>query len=117
MLADVVSAVRRLDGAGGGGPYEALLSVDGYYAYQQAAAEGYPVSRQLEALLARVHRASALRERGAGFSTRGGDFVVSVGGNLSLGYHYHDGGGLRPICLDTVAGLTDTPQAVCLLTE
>jgi len=31
-----------------------------------------------------------MREYGAVFSMRGGDFVVSLGGDLSVGYQMHD---------------------------
>jgi uncharacterized linocin/CFP29 family protein len=118
IVADLVAAVEALDAAGIGGPYEAVLAPAGYYTYVQAMAQGgYPAARQLEALLANVHRSLVLRERGAVFSTRGGDFVITVGGDLAVGYRYHDDAAIHLVCLETVGAQTLTPQAVCTLAD
>lgn len=77
---------------------------------------GYPAVRQLETLLAHVPRELVVRERGAVFSTRGGDFVLTVGGDLAVGYRCHDAAGIHLVCLETVGAQILTPAAVCLLT-
>ena len=116
VLADLVKAVEVLDTGGIPGPYEAVLSPARYYAYLQAVDDsGYPTARQLRDVLAGVHRSPVMREAGAVFSTRGGDFVISVGGDLATGYRLHDRDAVHLFCVETVAPQTVTPDAVCLL--
>jgi uncharacterized linocin/CFP29 family protein len=116
VLGDLVKAVEVLDTGGIPGPYEAVLSPARYYAYLQAVDDsGYPTARQLRDVLAGVHRSPVMREAGAVFSTRGGDFVISVGGDLATGYRLHDRDAVHLFCVETVAPQTVTPDAVCLL--
>jgi uncharacterized linocin/CFP29 family protein len=116
VLADLLKAVETLDGAGIPGPYEAVLPPSRYFAYLQAVDDsGYPTARQLRDVLAAVHRASVIREAGAVFSTRGGDFVITVGGDLATGYRLHDRDAVHLYCLETVAPQAVAPEAVCVL--
>ena len=116
LVADLVRAVATLDLNGVPGPYEAVLSSARYYAYLQAVDDnGYPAARQLRDVLARVHRSPVIREAGAVFSTRGDDFVVTVGGDLATGYRLHDRDAVHLFCVETVAPQTITPEAVCRL--
>ena len=116
VLADLVKAVEILDTGGIPGPYEAVLSPPRYYAYLQAVDDnGYPTARQLRDVLKAVHRSPVVREAGAVFSTRGSDFVITVGGDLATGYRLHDRDAVHLFCVETVAPQTVTPQAVCLL--
>lgn len=117
VVVDLLGAVEILDKLGVPGPYEALLSSDRYYAYLRATTDGgYPAARQLARVLGGVHRATAMREAGALFSTRGGDFVVTVGGDLSVGYRAHDQDAVHLFCIETVVGQVVTSKAVCILT-
>jgi uncharacterized linocin/CFP29 family protein len=116
LLVDLLDAVELLDSSGMPGPYEALLSPAGYFAYLKSMSDGgYPAARQLERVLAGVHRSTVLREAGAVFSTRGGDFVITVGGDLSVGYRQHDRDAVHLMCVETIAGQIETASAVCLL--
>jgi uncharacterized linocin/CFP29 family protein len=115
VVADVLKAIERLDAAGIPGPYEVVLSQARYYAYLKAADDGYPTSRHLKEVLAAVHRSAVVRDAGAVFSTRGDDFIVTVGGDLSVGYRAHDREVIHLFCVETVAGQVLTPEAVCLL--
>lgn len=118
VLSDLVKAVEMLDGAGIDGPYEAVLPPAGYYAYLQAMVPGgYPVSRQLSEVLAGVHRSPVMRDPGAVFSTRSKDFVITVGGDISVGYRDHDRSAVHLMCVETLAPQVVTPEAVCLLAE
>jgi len=116
VLSDVLKAVEKVDALGIPGPYELVLASTRYFAYLRATNGGYPSERHLRDRVAAVHRASTLREAGALFSTRGDDFVVTVGGDLSVGYRAHDREGVHLFCVESVAAQTLTPQAVCLLT-
>jgi uncharacterized linocin/CFP29 family protein len=116
VLADLVKAVETLDAAGIPGPYEAVLPPARYYAYLQAVDDsGYPTARQLRDVLKAVHRSPVVREGGAVFSTRGGDFVISVGGDLATGYRLHDRDAVHLFCVETLAPQTVTAEAVCVL--
>jgi uncharacterized linocin/CFP29 family protein len=116
VLADLVKAVETLDAAGIPGPYEAVLPPARYYAYLQGVDDaGYPAARQLREVLAAVHRSPVVREAGAVFSTRGDDFVISVGADLATGYRLHDRDAVHLFCVETLAPQTTTPEAVCLL--
>jgi uncharacterized linocin/CFP29 family protein len=116
VLADLVKAVETLDSSGIPGPYEAVLPPSRYYAYLQAVDDsGYPTARQLRDVLGAVHRSPVIREAGAVFSTRGGDFVITVGGDLAAGYRLHGRDAINLFCIETVAPQAVSPEAVCLL--
>ena len=116
LVADLVHAVETLDERGVPRPYEAVLSTARYYAYLRAADEaGYPAARQLRDVLAAVHRSPVINGAGAVFSTRGGDFVMTVGGDLAVGYRLHDREAVHLFCVETIAAQTVTPEAVCVL--
>jgi uncharacterized linocin/CFP29 family protein len=116
MLADLLRAVETLDERGVAGPYEAVLPTARYYAYLQAADEsGYPTARQLRDVFAAVHRSPVISGAGAVFSTRGGDFVLTVGGDLAVGYRLHDRDQVHLFCAETIAAQTVAPEAACVL--
>jgi uncharacterized linocin/CFP29 family protein len=117
VVTDLLKAVERLDTSGIPGPYEAILAPARYYAYLRAADDGYPASRHLRDVLVGVHRSAVVKDAGALFSTRGGDFVLTVGGDLSVGYRAHDQGGVHLFCVETVAAQVVGPDAVCVLTS
>lgn len=116
IIADLVQAVEMLDAHAIPGPYEAVLSSPRYYAYLQSTTDaGYPANRTLEKVLGAVHRSPVMRDGGAVFSSRGGDFVITVGGDLATGYRWHDRESIHLFCAETLAAQTMTPEAVCLL--
>lgn len=117
VVTDLVAAVKVLDDHAIPGPYEAILSASRYYAYLEATtAAGYPASRRIKDVLHAVYRSPVARDAGAVFSTRGGDFVITVGGDLATGYRWHDRESIHLFCVETIAAQTMTPEAVCLLT-
>ncbi len=116
MISDVLKAIEILDTRGIAGPYELVLSPTRYFEYLQAEGDhGYPAARQLKEILAGVHRSLVVHEAGAVFSVRGGDFVLSVGGDLSVGYRLHDREAVHLFCVETLGGQVVTPEAVCIL--
>jgi uncharacterized linocin/CFP29 family protein len=46
---------------------------------------------------------------------RGGDFILTVGGDLAVGYRSHDRDALHLFCVETIAPQTLEPEAVCVL--
>jgi uncharacterized linocin/CFP29 family protein len=53
---------------------------------------------------------------GAVVSLRGGDFIITVGGDLTVGYRWHDVDAVHLFCVETIASQLITPDAVCVLT-
>jgi uncharacterized linocin/CFP29 family protein len=116
MISDVLAAVEILDTRGISGPYELVLPPNRYFEYLQAEGDrGYPAARQLREVVAAVHRSNVIHDAGAVFSVRGGDFMLTVGGDLSVGYRLHDREAVHLFCAETLAAQAVTPEAVCLL--
>jgi uncharacterized linocin/CFP29 family protein len=116
MIGDVLKAVETLDTRGIAGPYELVLSPVRYFEYLQAEGDhGYPAARQLREVVAAVHRSLVVHDAGAVFSVRGGDFMLSVGGDLSVGYRLHDRDAVHLFCVETLGAQVVTQEAVCLL--
>jgi len=116
-VADLLGGVDALDRNGIAGPYAVVLDAARFNAFWQAQASGcgYPASEQIKDRLEGVHR-SMVVTGGAVFSCRGGDFIITVGGDLSVGYRWHDTDALHLFCVETVAAQLLSPEAVCLLT-
>jgi uncharacterized linocin/CFP29 family protein len=76
--------------AGVNGPYVLVLGTRLYDQVLAATDEGYPLARIIEQRLVDkpIVRAEAL-EGGALVSLRGGDYELTVGQDLSIGYAYH----------------------------
>jgi uncharacterized linocin/CFP29 family protein len=113
-IADLLSAVQKLDDNGIKGPYEAVMSPDLYYCYLRTNVDGYPAAKQLSIIISKVHNSPAV-DGAALFSTRGGDFLLTVGGDFTVGYRWHDEKAVHLFCIETIAAQLLTPQAVCLI--
>jgi uncharacterized linocin/CFP29 family protein len=116
VVADLLSAVEKLDINGVKGPYEAVLSPHDYYSYLKQTGEGgaYPAAKQLGIVIDKVYN-SPVVDGAVLFSTRGGDFLITVGGDFAVGYRSHDENAVHLFCVETVAAQLLTPEAVCLL--
>jgi len=73
------------------------------------------VPRHTKSIVAEVHRSLVMQDGGALFSTRGSDFILTVGGDLAVGYRSHDRDALHLSCVESLAPQTLGPDAVCLL--
>ena len=83
-------AITTLRLAGVGGPYSLALSADAYTAVNETVDHGYPIHEHLARLIdGQIVWAPAIR--GAFLvSTRGGDYELQLGQDLSIGYASHD---------------------------
>jgi uncharacterized linocin/CFP29 family protein len=86
----VAQAIRELSGAGIAGPYALVLGGDAYYTLMQAGESGYPPRRIVRDMLQGSILWSPALDGGVLLSTRGGDFELVVGQDLSIGYASHD---------------------------
>ena len=73
-----------------------------------------PPQNRLEWLSKKVH-SSPVVAGAVLFSTRGGDFVITVGGDFSIGYRWHDDRAVHLFCVETIAAQLLTPHALCLI--
>jgi uncharacterized linocin/CFP29 family protein len=88
----VVAAKEILRAAGVNGPYALALGSEAYAELMADSEEGYPLRKRIEESLAAgsLVWAPALRGGAALLSTRGGDYELTVGQDLSIGYASHD---------------------------
>lgn len=116
LVADLLGAVEKLDTLGVKGPYEAVLSPHHYYSYLRQTGEGgvYPAAKQLNIVIAKVHNSPTI-DGAVLFSTRGGDFLVTVGGDFTIGYRAHDEVAVHLFAVETIAAQVLSPEAVCLI--
>lgn len=85
----IAGAIEELRSAGVDGPYTAVLSADVYTALSQASSHGYPVIQHVRRLLdGEIVWAPAI-SGAVVLSMRGGDFVLHLGQDLSIGYRSH----------------------------
>jgi uncharacterized linocin/CFP29 family protein len=85
----VASALATLRRVGVGGPYTLLLSAEADTAVSETSDHGYPVRDHLTRLVDDIIFAPAI-DGAFLLSTRGGDFEMYLGQDLSIGYLSHD---------------------------
>jgi uncharacterized linocin/CFP29 family protein len=109
---DVVSqAVTSLREAGVGGPYALLLSAAAYTAVNESSEDGYPIRRRLDQVIdGEIVWAPAI-EGAVAVSTRGGDYELALGQDLSIGYLSHDATGVELYFQETLTFLVCTDEA------
>ena len=86
----VGGAVETLRRAGINGPYALALGPDCYAGLAQAAEDGYPIRERVEHFLDGPMVLAPKVDGAVLLSHRGGDFQLSVGQDLSIGYAGHD---------------------------
>jgi uncharacterized linocin/CFP29 family protein len=111
----VATAIGRLRDAGVGGPYAIALSERCHTGLTETTKSGYPVIEHVRRLLEGPIVWTPALEGAAVLSIRGGDFELSVGQDLSIGYLEHDA---RRVCLYIQESFTFhvlSPQAAVAL--
>ena len=108
-------SVLRL--AGVDGPYSLLLSADAYTAIAETTDHGYPVLEHVARLLkdGEAIWAPAL-EGGLLVSTRGGDYELHLGQDLSIGYLSHDSESIQLYLEESLTFLALTAESSVPLT-
>jgi uncharacterized linocin/CFP29 family protein len=86
----VVKAAETLRRGGINGPYALALGPDCYAGLAQAAEDGYPIRERVEHALNGPLVLAPKVDGAVLLSTRGGDFKLSVGQDLSIGYAGRD---------------------------
>jgi uncharacterized linocin/CFP29 family protein len=88
----IVRAKEVLRAAGVTGPYALALGMGSYAELSVGAEDGYPLRRRIEGTVidGPLVWAPALQGGAVLVSTRGGDYELTVGQDLSIGYAAHD---------------------------
>jgi uncharacterized linocin/CFP29 family protein len=101
--------------AGVNGPYALLLGEKPYTAIGGASDHGYPIARHIKHLVdAEVIWAPAI-PGGVVLSTRGGDFELHIGQDISIGYLSHSESVVRLYLQETFTFLQLTSEAAVML--
>ena len=108
VIAQALSALRL---AGVDGPYSILLSADAYTAVSETTAHGYPIREHLSRLVhGEIIWAPAI-DGAFVLSTRGGDFDLHLGTDVSIGYLSHDADSVQLYLDETLTFLCHTAEA------
>ena len=91
FIASIARALEILREEQVEGPYALVLGPPAWHALNRDAREGYPLQKNVRAILgdAKILWSPAM-QGGVLMSTRGGDFELTVGQDLSIGYCSHD---------------------------
>jgi len=107
-VAQAVSALRL---AGVNGPYTLALGADPYTTVSEASDHGYPIYEHLKRMVdGEIIWAPAL-DGAYLLSTRGGDFELHFGQDLSIGYLDHDADNVRLYFQETLTFMVYTSEA------
>ncbi len=107
----IARALEELRLAGVNGPYSVLLGADAYTALADASDQGYPVIDHIKRLVnGEIIWAPALAG-GSVVTTRGGDFALHLGQDLSIGYSSHTDSTVRLYLQETLTFLMLTAEA------
>jgi uncharacterized linocin/CFP29 family protein len=113
----IAQAVTALRLAGVDGPYTLALSAAAYTAVSETADYGYPIHEHIARVLdGEIIWAPAI-DGAFLLSTRGGDFELRIGQDLSIGYLSHDATSIELYFQESLAFLVYTSEAVVALTE
>lgn len=114
LPAAVVVAKEKLRRAGVSGPYALLLGPSIYDEVFSAAESGFPIRDRVQSLVEKIYWAPSL---GSGLlvSTRGGDFELTVGQDLAIGYTSHDAEGIELYLSETMTFRVLEPGAAVVI--
>lgn len=112
----IAQALARLRLEGVNGPYSVLLGADAYVALSETSDHGYPVLRHIKGLVdGEIIWAPAINGAFV-LTTRGGDFGLYIGEDVSIGYLSHTEKTVRLYLQETFTFLLLTTEASVALT-
>jgi uncharacterized linocin/CFP29 family protein len=112
----ISQALSELRLAGVDGPYSVLLSADAYTKVSETTENGYPLRDHLNRLVdGDIIWAPAI-DGAFVLSTRGGDFDLHLGTDVSIGYLSHDADTVQLYLQETMTFLCYTAEASVALT-
>src|SRR5271157_2742547 len=113
--AAIAQALSRLRLVGVNGPYSVLLGADAYTALAETSDHGYPVLEHVKRLVKdQIIWAPAIAGAFV-MTTRGGDFDLHTGQDVSIGYLSHNDAAVRLYLQETFTFLLLTTEAAVAL--
>jgi uncharacterized linocin/CFP29 family protein len=113
IISQAVSSLRL---AGVNGPYTVLLSADAYTLVTETSDHGYPIHEHLARVIdGEIIWAPAI-DGAFVLTTRGGDYELHVGEDLSIGYLSHDATSVELYFQESLSFSMYTPEAAVALT-
>ncbi len=111
----IAQALSQLRLVGVNGPYSVLLSADAYTALSETSDHGYPVLEHIKRLVdGEIIWAPAIAGAFV-LTTRGGDFGLHIGQDISIGYLSHTDAVVRLYLQETFTFLLLTTEAAVAL--
>jgi len=111
----VAQALERLRLVGVNGPYSLLLSADAYTALAETSDNGYPVLEHVKKLVKDEIIWTPAIAGAFVLTTRGGDFDLHIGQDVSIGYLSHTDRVVRLYLQETLTFLLLTTEAAVAL--
>lgn len=107
----IARALGQLRREGVNGPYSALLGADAYIALSESSDHGFPIMEHIKAIVdGEIIWAPAITGAFV-LTTRGGDFALHLGEDVSIGYLSHDDRTVRLYLQETFTFLLLTTEA------
>lgn len=117
-IPDVITqAISELRLAGVDGPYSVLLSADVYTKVSETTEHGYPILEHIDRLVPGDIIWAPAIDGAFVLTTRGGDFDLQLGTDVSIGYTSHDADTVRLYLQETLTFLCYTGEASVPLTS
>lgn len=107
----VAKAMNDLKLAGVNGPYQLVLSPQAYTDVMGGSDDGYPVLKHIARMLDSEVVWSPALTGGILMSKRGGDFQLTIGQDISIGYKSHTADEIELYFIETLSYLTLTTEA------
>lgn len=111
----VAEAINELRLAGVDGPYALVLGSDAYTRLTGGSDDGYPILKHIRTLVDREVIWSPAIKGGVVLTTRGGDFDLTLGLDLSIGYLGHTAEEVELYLMETLTYRTQTAEASVIL--
>lgn len=117
-IPDVITqAISELRLAGVDGPYSVLLSADVYTKVSETTEHGYPILEHIDRLVPGDIIWAPAIDGAFVLTTRGGDFDLQLGTDVSIGYTSHDADTVQLYLQETLTFLCYTAEASVPLTS
>ena len=111
-IPDAISqAITELRLAGVDGPYSVLLSADVYTKVSETTEHGYPILEHIDRLVPGDIIWAPAIDGAFVLTTRGGDFDLQLGSDVSIGYTSHDADTVQLYLQETLTFLCYTAEA------
>lgn len=107
----LAQALTKLRLAGVDGPYSVLLDAEAYTAVSETSDHGYPVRDQLDRQIEGDIIWAPGIDGALVVTTRGGDFELQIGQDLSIGYTSHDADSIELYLQETLTFIVYSDEA------